>query len=141
MRAKLRAVIGIEPALEKISHDAGLDELPIGFACDSELANFLFSQLKHRRLFEQMAIEMTNLVRTERAALRHFSKQIFEHFGEMCRIIDACFENFGHHVLRQESRVFGKKAEDDSIEKTRDAQIFALSDGKLAPRIRIDQLN
>src|SRR5438046_10573624 len=85
-------------ALKKLSHDAGLEELPIGFACDSELANFLFSQLKHRRLFEQMAIEMTNLVRTERAALRHFSKQIFEHFGEMRWIIDARFKNFGHHV-------------------------------------------
>src|SRR6266516_958792 len=128
MRAELRAVIGIEPALEKISHDAGLDELPIGFTCDSELANFLFSQLKHRRLFEQMAIEMTNLVRTERAALRHFSKQIFEHFDKMRRIIDARLENLGDDIFRQQSRVFGKKAEDDSIEKTRDAQIFALSD-------------
>src|SRR5438874_11805552 len=99
MRAKLRAVIGIEPALEKISHDAGLDELPIGFACDSEVPNFLFSQLKHSRLFEKMAIEMANLVRAKRAALRHFSKQIFEDFGVMCRIIDARFAAVGHSAL------------------------------------------
>src|SRR5438552_2208215 len=73
-------------------------------------------------------LEMANLVRAERAAPRHFSKQIFEYFGKMRRIIDACFENFGDDVLRQQSCVFGKKAEDDSIEETRDAQIFALSD-------------
>src|SRR5207253_1384016 len=100
MRAKLRAVIGIEPALEKISHDAGLDELPIGFACDSELANFLFSQLKHSRLFEKMAIKMANFVRPECASLCHFLEKILKHFGEMCRIIDARFEDVRDDVLR-----------------------------------------
>src|SRR2546427_12059160 len=100
MRAKLRAVVRIEAALEKISHDAGLDELPIGFACDGKLANLLSGQLEHGRLFEQMTIEMTDLVRAERPAPRHFSKQIFEHFGKMRRIIDAHFENFGDDVLR-----------------------------------------
>src|SRR5436309_10880172 len=100
MRAKLRAMVGIEATLEEVFHNAGLDELPIGFACDSELTYFLFSQLKHSRLFEQMAIEMTNLVRTERAGLRHFSKQIFEHFGEMHRVIEARLENVGDDVLR-----------------------------------------
>src|SRR5207247_7303174 len=129
MRAKLRAVVRIEPALEKISHDAGLDELPICFACDGEFANLLFSQLKYGRLFKEMAVEMANLVRSEGAALRHFSKQIFEHLGEMCRVIDTRLEDVGDDVLRQQSRVFGKKAEDDSIEETSDAQILALSDG------------
>src|SRR5436309_13226299 len=100
MRAKLRAVIGIEPALEKISHDAGLDELPIGFACDSELANFLFSQLKHRRLFEQMAIEMTNLVRTERAALGIFWKKILNNSGKWAGLSEPCFKILVHTVFR-----------------------------------------
>src|SRR5207245_3881302 len=110
MRAKLRAVIGIKAALEKISHDAGLDELPVGFACECELANFLFAQLKDSCLFEEMAIEMANLVGAESAALRHFAKQIFKHFGEMCWIIDARFEDVRDDVLRQQSCVFGEKA-------------------------------
>ena len=100
MRAKLRAVIGIKAALEKVTHDTGLDELPVGFACDGELANFLFGQLKHSRLFEKVAIEMTNLVLPKCAALRHFFKKIFEHFSEMCWIIDARFEDVGDDVLR-----------------------------------------
>src|SRR5437762_1996089 len=94
------AVVGIETALEKIPHDAGLDELPVGFACDGEFANFLFGQLKHSRLFEKMAIEMANLVWAERASLRHFLEKIFEHFGEMCRIIDARFEDLGDNIFR-----------------------------------------
>src|SRR5438552_5525207 len=100
MRAKLRAVVGIKPALKKITHDAGLDELPVGVACDGELANFLFGQLKHSRLFEEMAIEMTNLVLAKCAALRHFFKKIFEHLCEMCWIIGTRFEDVGDDVLR-----------------------------------------
>src|SRR5205823_2648408 len=141
MRAKLRAVIGIKAALKKITHDAGLDELPVGFACDRELTNFLFGQLKHSRLFEEMAIEMANLVGPKCASLRHSLEKIFEHLGEMCRILDARFENVGDDALRQQSCVFGKKAEDNSIEETRDAQIFALGDGKFLARARIDQLD
>ena len=76
-----------------------------------------------------MAIEMAHLVRAERAALRHFSKQIFDHFGKMRRIINARFENCDDDVLREQTGVFGKKAEDDSIQKARNAQILALSDG------------
>src|SRR5439155_3915959 len=121
MRAKLRAVVGIKPALKKITHDAGLDELPVGFACDRELTNFLFGQLKHSRLFEEMAIEMANLVGPKCASLRHSLEKILEHFGEMRWIIDARFENVGDDVLRQQSRVFGEKAEDDAIEETRDS--------------------
>ena len=138
MRAKLRAVVGIKSALEKITHDAGLDELPVGFTCDGELTNFRFGQLKDSRLFEEMAIEMANLVGAESAALRHSLEKILEHFGEMRRIIDARFEDVGDDVLRQQSCVFGEKAEDDAIEETRDSQIFALGNGKLAARSSVD---
>jgi len=88
MSAKLRAVVGIEPALEKITHDAGLDELPIGFACDGEFADFLFGQLKNSRLFEEMTIEMANLMWAERASTCHSLEKILEYLGEMRRIID-----------------------------------------------------
>ena len=124
MRAKLRALTGIEAALKKITHDAWLDKLPVRFACDGELTYFLFGQLKHSRLFEKMAIEMANLVGTERAALCHSLEKILEHFGEMCWIIDARFEDLGHHIFREQSRVFGKKAEDNSIEETSNAQFL-----------------
>ena len=75
---------------------------------------------------------MSNLVRPKCAALRHFLKKVFEHLSEMCWIIDARFEDVGHDVLRQQSCVLGEKAEHDAIEETRDSQIFALGNGKLA---------
>lgn len=74
MRPELCALVGIEPTLKKISHDARLDELPVGFTGDGELADFFFGQLEYSRIFEKMTIEMANLVRAERPALRHLAK-------------------------------------------------------------------
>ena len=74
MRAQLRTLTGIEAALEKISHDARLDELPVGFARLGELSDFLLSQFKNSCVFEKMSVEVFDLVRTERSAFGHFSK-------------------------------------------------------------------
>ena len=141
MRAKLRALVRIEPALEKISHDAGLDELPVGLASDRELADFIFGQLEHARVFEKVTIEMANLVRAERAPFRHRLKQIFQDFGEVRGVIDAGLENVGHDIVGKQAGVFGEETKDDAIEETRDAQILALRYGELAAGTRIDQLD
>jgi hypothetical protein len=74
MRAELRALVGIEPALEQVSHDTRLDELPVGFAGFGEFADFFFGQLEHTCLLEKVTIEMFDLVRPERSALGHAPK-------------------------------------------------------------------
>ncbi len=106
-----------------------------------ELTDFRFGQLKHSRLFEEMAIKMANFLRPKCASLGHFLEKIFQHFSEMRRIIDTRFENVCDDVLRQQSCVVGEKAEDDTVEEPRDAQVFALRDRKLSARASVDQLD
>jgi hypothetical protein len=141
MRAELCALVGIEAALEKISHDARLDKLPVRFAGNGEFADLVLGQFEDGRVLEKVAVEMPNLVLTKRAALRHGLEKVFQDFGEVRRIIDTVFEDVGDDIFRKQSGVFGEETEDDAIEKPRDAKILALSDGKLAAGLGVDQFD
>src|SRR5947209_11548524 len=94
--------------------------------CDSVVMLFFFffsSRRRHTRywrdwssdvcssdLFEQMTVEMANLMGPKCTALRHFLKKVFEHFGEMRWIVAAGFENVGDDILwRSEERRVGKE--------------------------------
>lgn len=141
MRAELRALVGIEAALEEITHDAGLDELPVGFAGNGELGDFFFGQFKDGGVFEEMTVEVANLVRAEGAAGRHLREEVFEDFGEMRGIIDAVLENLSNGMLREQAGVFGEEAKDDAIEEAGDAEVLALRDLELGVGTRVEQLD
>ena len=74
MRADLRALRAFERALEKISHDAGLDKLPILFSRSCERPYFFFLQLEDGGFFEKMTVEMFDLVFAETSASCHGGK-------------------------------------------------------------------
>ena len=115
MRADLRALVWIEAALEKIAHDARLNELPISFTSSCERADFLFVQLENCCLLKEMAVEMTNLVPAKTAAGRHCREQFFKRFGEMLRIIHSAFENLRDEIRGKQTRVFSEKTEYDAV--------------------------
>ena len=115
MRADLRALVRVETALEKIAHDARLNELPIRLTSSCERADFLFVQLENCCFLKEMAIEMPNLVRAETAAGRHGGEQFFKRLREMLGIIDARFENAGHKIRRKQTGVFGEETEYDAV--------------------------
>jgi hypothetical protein len=132
MRAELRALVRVEPALEQISHDAGLDELPVGFAGDGELADFFFRQLEDGGVFEEVPVEVTNLVRPEGAAFRHGAEQILQHLCEVRGIVHAILEDVGGDAFRKQAGVLREKTEDNAIKKPGDAEVLLLRHRQLA---------
>ena len=141
MRTDLGPLGVFECALEQCAHDAGLNELPIGFGRGRERADFAFVQLEDSGFFKEMPVEMFDLVFAETAAPRHFGKKFFERFGEMLRIIDALFENFRDNVRREQPSIFSEETKHNAVEKPSDAEILSLRNRMFPARLRVSELD
>src|SRR6266542_2619096 len=126
--AELGALIFVEGAFEERAHDAGFNELPVGFAGGGELAQFGFGEFKDAGFLKEVAVEMTNFVFAKGAAGGHDGEQLFERLGKELRIVNPGLGNFRKKMFWQQAGVLGKETKDDAIQKTGDAKIFLLRD-------------
>ena len=131
----------IEGALEKRSHDARLNELPVGLARFGKFPPFFLGQFKDGRFLEEVAVEVTDFVGAETAAFGHLAKKVFKALGKEARVIDILLGEVAKDVLGQQADVLGKQAENDAVEETGDAQVLLLPDLYFLTRAGVAQLN
>lgn len=70
----------------------------------------------------------------------HDVKESFHHLGQVAWVVERGFENAAEQALREQARVFCEEAEDDPIEKPRNAKIFLLGNCDFGMGFRILQL-
>ncbi|MGA2177761.1 MAG: hypothetical protein ABSH38_22525 [Verrucomicrobiota bacterium] len=141
MRAQLRALAVIHGALKERAHDAGFNELPVGFAGVGQLFQFIFGDFKNGRILEKMPVEMADFVFAESATPGHDFEKCFERFGEVAQIVEAGLEQFSEKFFRQQSGVLGKETKDDAVEKAGDAKVFLLRDRNFGAALGVGQFD
>ena len=133
MCAELGPLAFIQGPFKERSHDARLNELPIGFGGFAQNPKLFLVEFKDTRIIEQVPVEMPNFVLTKTAARGHDFKQLFQGLGKVLRVIGGRFQDFAKEVFRQKPRVFGKHAEHNAIEKPGDAQDFSVARNSFLP--------
>ncbi|MCX6911246.1 MAG: hypothetical protein NTY01_24835 [Verrucomicrobia bacterium] len=128
VRAELRASAFIQGAFKERAHDARLDELPVRIARVGEFPQFILGEFKDGSFLKQMAVEVTDFVFAESAALGHDREKCFERLRQKARIVNAGFEHVAEKVFRQQAGVFSEETKDHAIEKAGNAKALALGE-------------
>ena len=131
LRAEGGPLVGVQATGKEGAHDAGLDELPVGFGGFGQGAALVIVQLEDGGVLEEVAVEVANLVLAEHAALGHRPKQGFEGVGELVRVIQGNPGDVGEELLGQQAGVLGEEAEDQAVEEAGNAEVLALGHGDL----------
>ena len=124
VRADLRALVGIEEALEQRAEDRRVDRRPVlpgDVAQDVERV-----RVERQRLVvvEQAAVEMQDVFEAVFAARAHVAEQFRQHFLRALRHFVAALrqrvEQPLEQVVLQQVHVLGEQAEHDAVEEMRD---------------------
>src|ERR1017187_2080509 len=88
-----------------------------------------------------MPVKIADFIFAIKSAPGHDTKQLFDSFGKMLRLLQRTFENFHENIFRQQAGVLGKETKDDAIQKTGDAEIFLLRDVHLFSGFGVGKLH
>ncbi len=118
--AELRALGGVEAALEEGAKDGGLDARPIEPADARQRAHTGAVELQRLRVVEEVPVEVADAVDAEPAARAHGREELLqlslEGLGEALGVLDEQRED----ALGQEPGILGEEAEEQADEELGD---------------------
>jgi len=85
-----------------------------------DTAELFRRQFEHGRIIEQIAVEMTDALHPEFAAVAHGLEQLADEAAELRRIAGRLLHNPGENHLGQEADVLGEQAENHPVEEMGD---------------------
>ncbi len=119
MGADLRALVGIEEALEQRAEDRRVDQAPVEARGGEQQADLGVFEPERRPAVEQAAVELGDVLEIEVAAVLHVGEQLLEPFPALLRLARAGFEQLAPDAVRQQADAVGEEAEHQLVDEMR----------------------
>ena len=120
MGADLRALVGIEKALEQRAEDRRVDEAPVEAGGGEQEADLAVVERQRRAAVEQAAVELGDVLEIEIAAVLHVGEQLLEPFLALLGLARRSLQQLAPDAVRQQSDAVGEEAEHQLIDEMRD---------------------
>ena len=120
MCADLRALVGVEKALEQRAEDRRVDQAPVEARRGEQEADFPMLQRQRGAAVEQAAVEFENVLEVEVAAFRHVVEQARQESLGLTGLALGRLQQFLPQAVGQQLHAVGKKAEDELVDEMRD---------------------
>ena len=117
VRAKLRTLVGVEPALEQGAEDRGVDVRPVEFRRRQNVAHVRLFQRQGVSGIEEPAVEPLNPLEADYAAVLHRGEQGSRVRLEILWRVLAVFQQPPEHVVGQQRHVLGEHAEHQPVDE------------------------
>ena len=120
MRADLRALVGIEEALEQSAEDRRVDQAPVEARGGEQQADLDVFERERRAAVEQAAVELGDVLEIEVAAVLHVGEQLLEPWLALLRLALGRLQQLPPDAVRQQVHAVGEEAEHELVDEMRD---------------------